>query len=329
MATLEIERFDAIVTSFPSKRFLVVGDVMLDRYVHGTVSRISPEAPVPVVRVGREESRLGGAANVAKNLASLGAQVYLCGVIGEDADEQMLTAKLKAQEIDSTFLLTVPGRPTTRKVRIIAHRQQVVRVDYESDLPLPGEVGEELARRVAEAIPAMDGVILSDYGKGIVSEGVISAVVKVGGGEKYIAVDPKVKHFSRYRGVSLVTPNLAEAGLAAGEKIVDDASLLRAGGKLIDMLPGTSILLTRGEEGMSLFEPDRSVTHIPTAAREVFDVTGAGDTVISTFALSRAAGASNFEAATLANSAAGAVIAEVGAAAITVDALCRSFRATA
>jgi len=325
---IPIERLDAIIARFPEKRVLVVGDVMLDRYVYGSVSRISPEAPVPVVRVDREESRLGGAANVAKNLASLGAQAFVCGIIGHDAEEEMLTAKLSAQEIDSRFLVTDNGRPTTRKVRIIAHQQQVVRVDYEDDSPVPEQLLGELVDRVREAIPQMDAVILSDYGKGVVTEDLIRAVVETSGAKQFVAVDPKVKHFSNYRGVSLVTPNLAEAGLAAGEKIVDEASLLRAGNRLLELLPGTSVLLTRGEHGMSLFQPGEPVIHIPTAARNVYDVTGAGDTVISTFALAVTAGASHLEAASLANHAAGEVIEEIGATAITVEGLVRSFAET-
>lgn len=323
--SISIERLDEIIAQFEKKKIIVLGDIMLDRYVHGSVSRISPEAPVPVVKVDREESRLGGAANVAKNLASLGAQVYLCGVIGRDADEEMLTVKLRAQEIDGRYLVTDDERPTTRKVRIIAHQQQVVRVDYENDDPIDPEKLKTLVSMAREAIPAMDGVILSDYGKGVITDDLILAATDTAREDQFIAVDPKVKHFSNYRGVSLVTPNLNEAGIAAGEKIVDEASLLRAGHRLLELLPGTSVLLTRGEQGMSLFEPDRTVTHIPTAARNVFDVTGAGDTVIATFTLAVTAGASTLEAAILANHAAGEVIEEVGAAPISVEGLCRSF----
>ena len=280
--SIESKRLEEILGAFRGRKFFVLGDVMLDRYVYGTVSRISPEAPVPVVRVEREESRLGGAANVANNLSSIGAEVRLCGIIGADADKEALSAQLAERKIEAGFLVIDPDRPTTRKTRIIAHQQQVVRVDHESDRPVGNETAARLAKIAKETIPGVDGVVLSDYGKGIVTEELIRTVVMSSVGGQFVAVDPKVKHFSNYRGVSLVTPNLSEAGLAAGEKIVDEASLLRAGQRLLEMLPGTAVLLTRGEQGMTLFDTDRSVTHIPTVARHVYDVTGAGDTVIST-----------------------------------------------
>lgn len=312
LSSLALERTHTILDSFSDRRFLVIGDLMVDRYIYGQVSRISPEAPVAVVRVSGEEEKLGGAANVAHNLARLGARVDLCGLIGDDREGKLLAKTLEGMGIGTDSLVVTSDRPTTRKVRVIAHQQQIVRVDYEvDDLASPAEE-KRIHDRIQDARPRVDGIILSDYGKGVVTEGTIRAVAG-SAPDAYVAVDPKVKHFSQYRGVSLVTPNLSEAGLAAGEAIRDDSSLLRAADRLQTMLPGTTLLITRGEDGMSLFEPDRAPEHIPTVARRVFDVTGAGDTVIATFALAMTAGAEAREAAMLANYAAGRVIQEVGA----------------
>jgi D-beta-D-heptose 7-phosphate kinase/D-beta-D-heptose 1-phosphate adenosyltransferase len=313
-----------LLARFGGRRFLVVGDIMLDRYVFGEVSRISPEAPVPIVRALREEERLGGAANVARNLLALGANVSVCGVIGDDADGALVLSLLADAGVSGDSLVLAPGRPTTRKVRIIAHQQQVVRVDHERDDPLDTSTESAIGERIESAMADSEGVILSDYAKGVVSEATITRTLRAARGERRVFVDPKVKHFSLYRGVHLVTPNLAEASLAAGEKIVDEASLARAGKSLLAFLPGTTVLVTRGADGMSLFEPDGRTTHIGTAAREVYDVTGAGDTVISTYALAAAAGASAVEAAVIANHAAGEAVQEAGAAAITLDALRRA-----
>ncbi len=318
------ERAAEVMEQFRNRRFLVLGDIMLDQYVHGAVSRISPEAPVPVVHVERSEERLGGAANVANNLAALGAEVWLCGLVGDDVHGSSLREKLEARSIRTEHLIQHPTRPTTRKVRIIAHQQQIVRVDHEVDEPIEEDVEQQIGALARRIVPTIDGVILSDYGKGIVTENLIRQVVAASVGGQFVAVDPKVKHFSLYRGVSLVTPNVLEAGQAAGEKVTDDESLERVARRLLELLPGTSLLITRGEQGMSLFEPARESTHIPTVARHVYDVTGAGDTVIATYALAFTAGSTSREAAVLANHAAGEVIEEVGAAPITVDRLRRS-----
>ncbi|MBN1826300.1 MAG: D-glycero-beta-D-manno-heptose-7-phosphate kinase [Candidatus Eisenbacteria bacterium] len=324
-AIRNVERIRERIRRFQGKRFLVVGDVMLDRYVYGDVSRISPEAPVPVVRVLRQEERLGGAANVANNLLALGAEATICGVTGDDEDGEVLRWAFSENGLDPSALVTAAGRPTTRKTRIIGNHQQVVRIDTETDEPVEDAAGEGVAAAIRERIDGVDGVILSDYGKGVVTEKIIRLVVGLSGARGNIFVDPKVKHFSNYRGVSLVTPNASEAGMAAGEKIVDEASLLRVGKRLLNMLPGTSLLITRGEKGMSLFEPAGRITHIPTVARAVYDVTGAGDTVISVFAVAVAAGADKREAAIIANHAAGEVIMQPGAAVITAERLLELF----
>ncbi|MBM3319145.1 MAG: D-glycero-beta-D-manno-heptose-7-phosphate kinase [Candidatus Eisenbacteria bacterium] len=324
--TIDPARAADLFSRFRSLRVLVAGDLMLDRYVFGEVSRISPEAPVPVVRVVREEERLGGAANVARNLLALGAEPMLCGVIGDDADGEALLDLLGAAGMSTGLVVRAPGRPTTRKVRILANQQQVVRVDHEREDPLDAETEERIGDLLSEAVLSADGLVLSDYAKGVVSERSVRRAIDASGIKRPVFVDPKVKHFSFYRGASLVTPNLAEASLAAGERIIDDASLLRAGRRLLEMLPGTTVLVTRGAEGMSLFEPDGTVTHIGTVARRVFDVTGAGDTVIAAFAAASLAGGSGVEAAIVANRAAGEVVQESGAAAVSLSALERAFR---
>ena len=319
-SNIDPARARTLLKRFRGRRFLVVGDLMLDRYVYGEVERISPEAPVPVVRVAMEEERLGGAANVANNLVALGGEVEVCGVVGDDTDGESIARALVGRSIGVDLIVRSTERPTTRKVRIIANQQQVVRVDHERDDPLSDDEASRLEASLRKRIGDVDGVILSDYGKGVVSERTIRTVVEASGGKK-IFVDPKVKHFSLYKGVSLVTPNVAEASLAAGEKIVDDESLRRAAARLLGMLPGTAILLTRGAEGMSLFEPDRPAAHIGTVARNVFDVTGAGDTVISTYAIAAVSGATGLEAAMLANHAAGEVVQQSGAATVTAESL--------
>jgi len=316
-----------ILSRMRGRRFLVVGDIMLDRYVFGEVTRISPEAPVPIVRALREEERLGGAANVARNLIALGAEALVCGVVGDDADAEAVRSLLAASGVSGDHLVRAPGRPTTLKTRIIAHQQQVVRLDHERDDPLGEGIEDALGERIEAAAAGVEGILLSDYAKGVVAERTIARSLRAAGKDRKVFVDPKVRHFSLYRGAHLVTPNVAEASLAAGEKIVDEASLARAGQSLLAILPGTTVLVTRGADGMSLFEPSGRHTHIGTAARQVFDVTGAGDTVISVFALASIAGASAVEAAVIANHAAGEVVQEAGAAAITIASLERALGA--
>jgi D-beta-D-heptose 7-phosphate kinase/D-beta-D-heptose 1-phosphate adenosyltransferase len=316
---------EARVRSFHQKRVVVIGDVILDRYLWGSATRVSPEAPVLVVDVDREELRLGGAANVAQNVRALGATPVLIGVVGSDPSAQHLKRELHAREVDAEGgVVSDPGRRTTLKTRIIAHHQQVLRADEESREPLSADVTEELWRRVEKALPTASAVLVSDYGKGVVSPDLLNRLLpELKRRGIPCAVDPKEEHFESYRGVSVITPNLAEASQAWGRRIRNDDELIEAGFGLRRRLDAESVLITRGEEGMSLFT-EEGHTHFPTRARRVYDVTGAGDTVVATIATALAAGTPLPEACVLANHAAGLVVAELGTAVATASLLVES-----
>ena len=322
-----IARAYGILDRFRSCRILVVGDIMLDEYVWGNVGRISPEAPVPVVAVTRDTQALGGAGNVAVNIAGLSAHVRLAGLIGADHAGREILRMLKISRIGVSGVVADPDRPTTTKTRVIAHSQQVVRVDREKKEPPGGRALAALKKGVLSALPEVDGVVLSDYRKGALSpelvEEVISAARRKGA---FVAVDPKRTDFSFYRGCTVITPNRAETVAALGGKeIGGDRDLWEAGKVLLRRSGARAILITRGEEGMSLVERGRnSFFHIPALARQVFDVTGAGDTVIGTLAAGMGTGASLRDAALLANIAAGVVVGEVGTAPITLEKLSRA-----
>lgn len=309
---------------FRGKRILVVGDIILDRYIWGKVNRISPEAPVPIVEVTDDTFLLGGAANVANNIVSLGGSATVAGVIGKDRAGEVVKDLLRERKID--LALFEDPRPTTIKTRVIAHNQQVVRFDKEDRATVSGKVLEGILDYLRASLREYDAVILSDYKKGVISKSLISEILRMTRPLKmFVAVDPKVGHFHLYHGVSVITPNLSEASHGSGIEIVDEDSLIRAGKRLLKKLSCKAVLITRGEDGMSLFTND-TVTHIPTVARHVYDVTGAGDTVIATFTLSHAAGATLEESAMIANHAAGIVVGEVGTAAVTPDKLRQSLR---
>jgi D-beta-D-heptose 7-phosphate kinase/D-beta-D-heptose 1-phosphate adenosyltransferase len=307
-----------LVAGFGGARVLVAGDLMVDRYYAGTVRRISPEAPVPVVAVAEETQRFGGAANVALNIASLGAAVEMCGVVGDDAEGAWLTRELERAGIGVGGVAVDPSRPTILKCRVVAHHQQVVRFDRETTGPHPPEVQRRIAEHLARAWPGVDAVVVSDYGKGLVHKGLMDRVraLNRGRGARPVAVDPKSPRFELYRGASVVTPNLGEALAAARVAGHDDGQVERAGAALLRRARGAAILITRGEAGMSLFEPGRPPLHLPTVAREVFDVTGAGDTVVAVLSLALAGGAPLPSAARLANIAAGIVVGEFGTVAV-------------
>jgi len=312
-----------IIDRFPSTRVLVVGDVMMDHYVWGSVSRISPEAPVPVVNVTRETLLLGGAANVVNNISALGGQADICGVIGSDDAGRQLQHLLRTRGVPTDGLVMEPGRSTTIKTRVIAHHQQVVRFDRETREGIARETHQQIFKRVTEkADEGMDAIVISDYCKGVVTRGLVRDIVRLAKKRGIaVSVDPKVSHFGIYRGVTILTPNTKEASLGARIEINDDESLLRAGKGLLKRLACDAVLITRSEQGMSLFEKSGRVTHIPTVARDVFDVTGAGDTVISALTLSMAAGAKVSDAAMIANYAAGIVVGVVGTATVSPEQL--------
>lgn len=312
-----------ILKHFTDRRVLVIGDLILDRFIWGKVSRISPEAPVPVVDVIDNSYMPGGAANVASNIVSLGGHATVMGVVGEDRAAERIRDLMVGQGID--FLSVDDKRPTTVKTRVIAHNQQVVRFDQENRDYVGGKALKALLSSAGKAVGEHDAVIISDYKKGVVTAELIKEVLRAAGKKKLVALDPKVGHFHLYKGVSLITPNLMEASQGSGVEITDGKSLIRAGKKLLRELKLQSLLITRGEHGMSLFR-EGEVIHIPTLARKVYDVTGAGDTVIATFALAVASGASMEEAAVLSNHAAGIVVAEVGTATADQDKIKKSIR---
>lgn len=317
--------YEKILKAFKKRRVLVIGDMILDRYIWGRVSRISPEAPVPVVEVTDENFLLGGAANVANNIISLGGHATIVGLAGEDSGGEILTGLLEERGVGCEGVLSSP-RPTTVKTRVIAHSQQVVRFDREDRDRVDGKALRNLLRYITAVIPGHDAVIISDYKKGIVSPELVREVMKRAKRKNiFVSVDPKVGHFHCYKNVSLITPNVLEASLASGLEIRDEMSLLNAGRILLRKIPCDSVLITRGEHGMSLFRKGQ-VVHIPTAAKNVYDVTGAGDTVIAAFTLAHAAGASMENAAVIANHAAGIVVGEVGTAVATLDQLRKSLR---
>ena len=312
------------IKSFQNSRILVVGDLILDRYIWGKVSRISPEAPVPVVEVTDDNFMLGGAANVAHNIIALGGKSTVAGVIGRDRAGEVLRQLIEERGI--ACALIEDSRPTTMKTRVVAHNQQVVRFDREDKSRVGGKAFVNVLSFLTHAIREHDAVIVSDYKKGMITTELIGEIMRIARPErKFVAVDPKVGHFHCYRGVSLITPNLGEASSGSGIEIKDDRSLLKAGRALLKKLSCGAVLITRGEEGMSLFERDR-VTHIPTVARHVYDVTGAGDTVIAAFTLAFASGATMRDAAALANHAAGIVVGEVGTAVASRERLKQSLR---
>lgn len=326
MTNLDGRRRRELLDGFEGTRVAIVGDLMLDRYVWGEVNRISPEAPVPVVEVSRNSVRFGAAANVAQNVASLGAAASLVGVVGDDEVGRELLSLLADSGVNVDGVVTVPGRPTTTKMRVIAHSQQVVRADSEVTDDIAGDVEAVVTDSLRKAVGEADVLIVSDYGKGVVTSSTLSAAIEAAGeAGKKVCVDPKESHFRSYVGVTAITPNQKEAGEAVGVKITDESSLLRVGWELRDTLDAECVVITRGEQGMSLFLSGGEAVHLPTVAREVFDVTGAGDTVVSALAVALAAGATMVEAAVIANHAAGLVIREVGTASVRREEIERSF----
>lgn len=308
-----------IVSQLGGHRIIVLGDLMLDRYLWGTAERISPEAPVPVVKIDREETRLGGAANVALSLAALGDHPVLVGMVGDDASGAVLRTELNRLGFDDRGLVEVSGRPTSQKTRVVAGNQQVVRVDREVDTEVNGTVAQQIIEQFLRALDdGADAVLISDYGKGTLSEPVVDQAIKLSRARGlFIAVDPKETHFHRYEHVSILTPNHHEACFAAGRKVKDESGIDEIGKSLLKRLKSEYLLITRGEHGMALYSQQADPLHIPAVAQHVFDVTGAGDTVISTITSAVAAGAELPTACRLANVAARRTVAEVGAYAVT------------
>ncbi len=306
------------IQRFPNTSVLVVGDLILDHYVMGRVSRISPEAPVPVVHVDSESLRLGGAANVYNNIIALGGKAHLCGVIGADESGRLLMKELGNTNGAVGGIVVDRDRPTTRKSRVIAHNQQIVRYDIEGRSELKASLRHKILQYMESRLRTLSCVVVSDYAKGVVSASLMSEITRLAALRKVpVIVDPKVEHFNFYKGVTVITPNHLEATQASGVHGDDNRAIDEAGAVIRQRLSCRSVLITRGEKGMSLYEGDSTSWHLPTKARQVYDVTGAGDTVISTLALALSAGASIKHGAILANYAAGIVVGMVGTATVT------------
>ena len=318
----ERSKLEKIVRKFSKVKILVIGDIITDRSIWGKVTRISPEAPVPVVVVEKENFLLGGAANVANNIYSLGGKVSLCGVVGNDEVGQKIIQELTEKGIGIHGIFIEEGRQTSVKTRIIAHQQQVVRIDRETTDHIKVSTLRSLFGFLKKNMEGFDGVILSDYGKGLLNKKLIRTVIqKAKGSKKLIMVDPKLKNFFFYKGATVVTPNTKEASEALGIPITDQFSLEKAGRILLRRLKCDVLVITRGEEGMAIFKPNQKPFFVHTIAREVFDVTGAGDTVIGTMALALVARAGLIDAAKLANYAAGIVVGKVGTATVQQEEL--------
>jgi D-beta-D-heptose 7-phosphate kinase/D-beta-D-heptose 1-phosphate adenosyltransferase len=307
-------RLKHIISRFRNKNILVVGDLVLDHYIFGKVERISPEAPVPVVWANRENFVCGGAANVGLNLISLGAKASLCGTLGKDHFGNVLFNLIEKGNILSKLILREKTRPTTLKTRIIAQHQQIVRLDWESQEFLSFKASRLLLDKIAKNINSFDAVIIEDYGKGVINPNLVGDLVELcTKKKKIVTVDPKEEHIDYYKNVTTLTPNLKEAQVAANIKIHRKDEIPLLGNAIFERLNPRSLLITLGEDGMMLFA-DGKYHHIPTTALEVFDVTGAGDTVISAFTLALSCKASFYDAALLANFAAGIVVGKLGAA---------------
>ncbi len=316
------EKLVGYIREFREQQVLVLGDIILDQFVWGDVERISPEAPVPVVVVRREEYRLGGAGNVAVNLRTLGGRPVLVGVINNDPAGEKIQHEMERLSLPNTGLMLDLGRPTIMKTRIIASHQQVCRVDRESMQPMSMELFKKAHQFIQKYLARTQALLVSDYGKGFINQRLLSNILPMAQrAGKIVAVDPKSRNFAMYRPATILTPNKKEAEVASGIPIHDEPSLKKAAEAILAGTKVENLLITRGEEGMSLFRPTGYCRHIPAFAREVFDVTGAGDTVIATLTLAMCAGANPEEAAILANSAAGIVVGKLGTASVTPDEL--------
>ncbi|MFA5514960.1 MAG: bifunctional D-glycero-beta-D-manno-heptose-7-phosphate kinase/D-glycero-beta-D-manno-heptose 1-phosphate adenylyltransferase HldE [Desulfuromonadales bacterium] len=319
MERLEVEKF---LARLPEVQALVIGDLMLDEYLWGKTERISPEAPVQVVEVTREDLRLGGAGNVINNLVALGCQIRVASVLGEDDDSQRLRRMLETQGVDTASLLLDPSRITSRKTRILASNQQMLRFDRESRDPIGPDIEARLVADLRRIVPQVRVVLVSDYMKGVLTPALLREIIAIGRENSIpVVVDPKGSDYRKYRGATLLTPNRKEAQAASEIAIADEDSLRLAGRKLLAENDLEALVLTRSEEGMTLFFRDGREDHLPTVAREVFDVTGAGDTVLSFFGVGLACGLTLPEAARLANLAAGVVVAKVGTSTVSPDEL--------
>ncbi len=326
MKKIKLNRLKQLLRKCMDVNIAVIGDVMIDRFIWGKVSRISPEAPVPVVNVTYESTHLGGAANVSNNIAGLGGNPYLFGVVGNDPAGNDLVSILEKQNFEKVGITIDENRPTTMKTRIIAHDQHVVRADFETTEDIKSNVQNDLIESFKKVLPNLDGIVMQDYNKGVLTKPLIKKIIELA--NEYncpVAVDPKFNNFFDYKKVTLFKPNILETKNALGFSLDSDERVNLAGRMLLERLSCDNVLITRGSEGMSLFLSDGEEKRVQTKARNVHDVSGAGDTVISTLTMILAAGGDVIEAATIANHAAGVVCGEVGIVAITEDKIIESF----
>jgi D-beta-D-heptose 7-phosphate kinase / D-beta-D-heptose 1-phosphate adenosyltransferase len=315
---MKFEAMIRLLNGFPAARVLVLGDVMLDRFIYGSVDRISPEAPIPVVNVERSLDMPGGAANVARNVAAMGAHAILLGVVGDDAWAADLRLQLASSAAIDAHLIVDPSRPTSVKTRYVADGQQVMRADRESRVPLPADIAERLLDEFSAALAGAEVVVLSDYAKGVLSDQVTRAAIDLARrAGKIVIVDPKSKNFARYRGATVLTPNLLELQQACGQECPTDEQVVNGAQRILDQGVCDAMVVTRGKDGMSIVQAGGDAVHLPTAKRQVFDVSGAGDTVVAVISLGLAVGAGVVDAAALANIAAGIVVGKRGTATVT------------
>ncbi|MFH1454336.1 MAG: D-glycero-beta-D-manno-heptose-7-phosphate kinase [Armatimonadota bacterium] len=319
---MDKKKLKNILSSFKTLKVLVIGDCMMDYWVWGTVNRISPEAPVPVVEVDSYSFTPGGAANVVNNLCALGAKVSLSGVIGKDFIGKLLKKDLRAKGVDVKGIVEDKGRPTTLKTRIVAHNQQVVRTDYEKIAAVPKNTIDQLLVKIDGNIKSYDAVLISDYAKGMLCKEFVDELIsKCRKSKVKIIAGPKPVNIDLFKDADCISLNKSEAASASGITIKDEKSLFKAGQALLDRTCAGAIIITRGEEGMSIFEKGKKPVHVPALASQVYDVSGAGDTVVSVFSLAVASGASVKDAAVLSNYAASIVVRKVGTATVTTDEL--------
>ena len=322
MKTQDFNKLKQVISNFKDANVLVIGDLILDEFIWGDVSRISPEAPVPVVWVKRESFMPGGASNVANNLRSLGARTFIAGVIGDDERGAILKGELEQKGIDTNGMIVDESRPTTLKTRVVAQHQQVVRIDKEKVGPLSDAMISRIIAYTKKIIDKIDAVIIEDYGKGVITPKLLKGIVPLAKShKKIISVDPKEENLKYYQGITLITPNNHEASKAVGFQIKDDATLKKAGVMMLKKFNCKIALITLGENGMAVFQKDKPMKHIPTVAQEVFDVSGAGDTVIACYTLALASGADPVQAAHISNCAAGIVVGKVGIAVVMPEEL--------
>lgn len=320
-------RAQKIIQSMQRRKIVILGDVMLDEFVWGDVTRISPEAPVPVVDIRRESVHLGGAANVLANAVALGAQSCVIGVVGNDSAGERLRTRLAetSPSQNRNYLIVDEGRPSTTKTRIIAHSQLVVRADRELRTPVNGQIRDQLVLALKDALRDADAFVVSDYDKGVVTPAILEEMLGLAYARMPVLIDPKIRNFPYYRPASLITPNHHEALSMTNLEADTDEGLHLAARKIRERLSCDAVLITRGDRGIMLLEGDSDPVFVGTSAREVYDVTGAGDTVIATLATALSAGATMFEAANLANHAAGIVVGKVGTGTVSSDELLETF----